>query len=218
MKEQITRLYLFSLIVLFCMASMSTKVQAQEYDEVSYDDLINQINKKRSRAALNEASVLDDITLHAGFGLITSSMNVQEPTRMIQLQMTGFQMSFGIDLFSPNLVAEGAIRNFGSDNEGSESHSYRELDMKVFYHLPSTGKNLGFRLGTGLATQYLTLADAGGVNIDESSPAAIVFAAIEANPSKNFGIGAEAGYRSALLNNSADRSSMDLMIRLDGYF
>src|SRR5579871_1598762 len=123
MSELMTRFSLFLLAAFFCASCFPTKVQAQEYDEVSYDDLINQINKKHAQNSQiqNNNSILDDITLHAGFGLITSNMTVQEPNRTEQLQLTGFQMSFGIDLFSPNFVAEGALRNFGSANDGSES-------------------------------------------------------------------------------------------------
>jgi hypothetical protein len=196
-----------------------TKVQAQEYEEVSYDDLVRQISSKKSKVVEQKTSILDDITLHAGVGLVTSSMNVSESNRNLQMQMQGFQISLGVDLFSPNFVAEGAIRNFGTGASGDESRTFRELDLKVFYRsLPSSNiGNVGYRFGAGLGTQYLTVSDPSN-QINEATPASILFAGIETNLSKNFGVGAELGYRSSLLSSSADRDSVDLMLRLDTYF
>jgi hypothetical protein len=57
-----------------------------------------------------------------------------------------------------------------------------------------------------------------GNHIDESAPASILFGGMESSISKNFGIGAELGYRSSLLSSNANRDSVDLMFRLDTYF
>ncbi len=217
MKKQFL-LLASTLFLLSLSLFLETKVQAQEYDEVSYDDLINQISKKRSRVSEStNPSILDDITLHAGFGLLTSAMEVNEINRHTQLQLNGFQLSFGIDLFSPNWVAEGAIRNFGTGSAGTQNYSFRELDMKVLYRAPLQSSDLGLRLGAGLATQYLSMTDV-GTYIDESAPASILFGGIEGKVNRNFAIGAEIGYRSSLLNSAANRDSLDLTLRLDSFF
>ncbi len=214
-------LFLIASVVSFVglLFLLETKVQAQEYEEVSYEDLVNQINKKRARVSetSNNTSILDDITIHAGFGLLTSSMLVSESVRNSQIQLNGFQLSFGIDLFSPLWVAEAAIRNFGSGSSGSANYSFRELDMKVLYRSAANPGDIGIRVGGGLATQYLTLNDV-GASIDESAPASVVFAGVESKVSRNLAIGAELGYRNSLLSNAANRDSVDLTFRLDSFF
>jgi hypothetical protein len=222
MTKQISIISILALFLFFASSILATKVRAEtssaDYEEVSYDDLINRLHKKKTRVISNQVSVLDDIAIHAGVGFITSAISVQQNNHLSQLNLNGFQISLGIDLFSPNWVAEGAIRNFGSgSNNPAENHSFREVDLKTFYRSLSTPSIMGYRLGAGLGTQYLDYRDP-GISTSESSPALVVFGALDNNLSKNFGVGAELGYRTSMLSSNANRSSIDLMLRLDTYF
>ena len=221
MKNLLSIISLLAVILLLSSSIFATKVRAEsissDYEEISYDDLISRLHKKKSQIVSSQSSVLDNISIHAGVGFITSAVMVQQSNHLSQLNLNGFQISLGIDLFSPNWVAEGAIRNFGSGSNSFETHSFREVDLKAFYRSPSSAQSVGFRLGGGLATQYLDYREP-GVSVSESSPAMILLGAVETNLNKNFGVGAELGYRSSLLSSNADRSSFDLMLRLDTFF
>lgn len=221
MTKQISIISILALFLFFASSILATKVRADEasstYEEVSYDDLINRLHKKKSQFISNQTSVLDDITLHAGIGLVTTAVSVEQNSHFSQMNLNGFQLSLGVDLFSPNWVAEGAIRNFGSGGDNISNHSFREVDLKTFYRSPSSNNTVGYRLGAGLATQYLDFKDP-GISVSESSPAMILFGALETNISRNFGLGVEFGYRSSLLSSNADKSSIDMMLRMDTFF
>jgi len=225
MKKQIGLYNSLPKFLACCMACFitsifvaETKVWADDYEEVSYEDLVHQINRRRSQVSESTSSnMLDDITLHAGVSLLTSTLQISEAGKIDNLQMNGFQISFGIDLFSPNWVAEGAIRNFGTGSAGIVNYSFRELDMKVVYRVPAAIGEMGFRAGAGLATQYLNLTD-GAYAVNESTPASIIFGGLEGKLSRNFALGGELGYRSALVNTAANRNSLDLSLRLDAFF
>jgi hypothetical protein len=221
MTKQISIISILALFLFLISSVLATKVRADDatsdYEEISYDDLISRLHKKKSQVISNQTSVLDDSAIHAGIGLITSAISVQQNNHNSQLNLNGFQISLGIDLFSPNWVAEGAIRNFGTGGSGADTHSFREVDLKTFYRKLETPNSFGYRLGAGLATQYLDLHEA-GIAVSESSPAMILFGAIDIPISRNFGFGTELGYRSSLLSSNADRNSIDLMLRLDTFF
>ncbi|GIL17778.1 MAG: hypothetical protein BroJett040_15290 [Oligoflexia bacterium] len=210
---------LFFVVITFTLMALSTKVQASDYEEVSYDDLINRLNKKKSKVIQSQSSSpLDDIMIHAGFGLVTTVSNVNFGDRNYSHTYNGFQLSFGIDLFSPDWVAEGAIRNYGNAQTGSEYRTLRETDMKVMYRGKTSDRG-GYRLGTGLATRYFKVNDPiNNVHISDTTPSALFFGGIDASINRHFGVGIEVGYRSAMVNYTSDKNSVDFMLRMDSFF
>ncbi|MEZ0391539.1 MAG: hypothetical protein ACAH59_04945 [Pseudobdellovibrionaceae bacterium] len=206
--------FLFSLLFF-----ASTLVQAAEYEEVSYDDLVNQLNKRKTSVQRGSNDPLDDIQLHAGFGLITSANNVNTGGGRDTLKyQNGFQMSLGIDLFSPSWTSELALRNFGQAKSGTETRSLREFDLK-FMNRNHLSEGAGYRIGAGIGNRYLKIDDEyNDVSIDDSTPIAVFFGGLDAFVSKNLSLGIETGIRTSMINSTADRSALDLTIRLDTYF
>lgn len=208
--------FLISLLIL-----TSTLVQAAEdYQEVSYDDLVNQLNKKKTSVIRGANDPFDNIQLHAGFGLITSANNVNTGgSRDVLKYQNGFQLSLGIDLFSPNWTAETALRNFGQARSGTETRSLREFDLKLMHRDSLGSDKAGFRLGAGIGNRYLKIDDPdNGININDNTPTALFFGGIDAFASKNLSLGIEAGVRTSMINQTADRSAVDLTVRMDTYF
>jgi len=196
---------------------VSTLAQAAEYEEVSYDDLVNQINKRKNSVVRDANDPLDSIKIHAGLGLLTSANNVNTGRGGDTLKyQNGFQLSLGIDLFSPQWAAEMALRNFGQAKSGTETRSLREFDLK-FMHRDMISSGSGYRAGAGIGTRYLKIDD-GDVNIDDSTPTALIFGGLDVYAAKNFSVGLESGFRTSMVNQTADRGSLDLTIRLDTYF
>lgn len=202
------------------LAAILTSTLAQaaaDYEEVSYDDLVNQINKRKNSVVRNANDPLDSIKIHAGLGLLTSANNVNtgRGSDTIKYQ-NGFQLSLGIDLFSPQWAAETTLRNFGQAKSGSETRSLREFDLKLM-HRDMMSSSSGYRFGAGIGTRYLKVDDI-DVNIDDSTPTALIFGGLDIYAAKNFSVGAEAGFRTSMVNQTADRGALDLTIRLDTYF
>lgn len=218
MKKHIFFLISFVLIFGFSTA----KVWAQEYEEVSYDELVQRLSKKKSKI-INEqvgASILDDIMIHTGIGLTASSISYQGLSSLNTKQVNGFQLSFGIDLFSQNWASEMLVRNLGGLNEQSQSSdikSYREFNLRVLYRQPSSNSAPGFRIGGGLGNRYLRVEEP-QYAFEDYSPLLVLFSGLDFNLNRHFSLGAELGYRTALAPDTHDKSSLDFLLRMDMFF
>lgn len=208
-----------SFTLISILASSTFVWAAADYEEVSYDDLLNQINKRKSHVIQNANDPLDQMRLHAGFGLITSANNINTGGGRDTLKyQNGFQLSLGIDLFSPNWIAETSLRNFGQAHSGTETRSLREFDLKLMRR-DLFSDTVGYRAGAGLGNRYLKVDDgANEISIDDNTPTALLFGGLDAYIKKNFSIGLETGLRTSMVNQTADKSSLDLTVRLDTSF
>jgi hypothetical protein len=204
--------------LLFASILSSTMVwAAADYQEVSYDDLVNQISQRKNSVVSNANDPFDSIKLHAGLGLLSSVNNVNTGRGGDTLKyQNGFQLSLGIDLFSPQWAAELALRNLGQAKSGTETRSLREFDMK-FMHRDLISSNMGYRLGAGLGTRYLKISDT-DTSIDDSTPTALLFGGLDMYATKNFSVGVESGFRTSMVNQTADKGALDIMLRMDTYF
>ncbi len=206
--------FLFSLLML-----ASTLVQAAEYEEVSYEDLVNQINKRKSTVIRNANDPLDQNLLHAGFGLISSAHTLNTSRgRADTRYQTGFQLTLGIDLFSPQWSAETALRNFGQTSSGSETWSLREFDLKLM-NRDMLSASAGYRVGAGLGNRYLKLEDPlAQLSVNDNTPTAVFFGGLDIFLKKNLSLGIESGLRTSMVTDTTDKNSFALTVRLDTHF
>ncbi len=212
-KSTIAHLLLIPLLIIG-----PTKVWALDDDaeEVSYDQLLKELTLK-NRPQKIERDPLENIDIHAGFAMVSSLLQIKPQDQNFYRFHNGMQLSVGIDLLSPRWTAEGAFRNFGIQNKGTETLSVREFDLKLFNR--GQGAFWGHRLGGGLGTRYVKYEDS-ALNIirNDTTPVSIFFAGVDAHISKEVSLGCELGTRISLLNDTVDRQAMDLTLRLDAYF
>jgi hypothetical protein len=202
--------------------SPQPKVWAEEYEEISYDELVNRIGKKRSQVLRDKpgANVLDDIMIHAGFALTNSNLTYVNGGQSLQKNVNGFQLSFGIDLFSPHWAAEGTLRNLGGSSDmqiNSEVKSFREFNIEVMYKNSVSEGTFGYRMGFGFGNRYLRISDNNG-SFEEYNPLLVAFTGLDFNINRNFSVGTELSFRNSLINETHDKNSVDLLVRLDTYF
>lgn len=197
---------------------MSPSLSASEdYEEISYDQLLDRLSKKRTTIMSSNDSTFDSIKLHAGFGLLTSVASIQTSGSDVKMQ-NGFDLTLGIDLFSPNWTSEFAIRNFGTTENGSESRSLREFALKTFYR-KGVNQKIAWKIGGGFGSRTLRVTDAPrNVYINETTPSLIGFGGIETFLSPKLSLGFELGARTALSSRAADQGSIDGAVRIDTHF
>jgi hypothetical protein len=161
---------------------------------------------------------LDSLQIHAGFGLTAAANRVNiDGTNSFKYQ-SGFQISAGIDLFTPHWVAEAALRNFGQIQSGTEVRTLREYDLKVLYRDLIDSK-MGYRAGMGLGNRFMRITDdLYELNYESNTPTSLMFGGIDFYTSKNLSFGLEAALRSAMVNSTIDRNAGDLTLRMDCYF
>lgn len=210
----------FILALVFVTSILLTSARlwaSEDYEEISYDQLLDRLSKKRSTILSNSDTTFDDIKLHAGLGLLTSAANIRTSGSDVKFQ-NGFDLSLGIDLFSPNWTSEFAIRNFGTTENGSESRSLREFALKTFYRR-GVNQKIAWKIGGGFGSRTLRVSDpARNIYVNETTPALIGFGGLETFLSRSLSLGFELGARSALSSRATDQGSIDGAIRLDTHF
>jgi hypothetical protein len=208
---------------LFLLSALSLlgtqKVQAEKYEEVSYEDLVNRLNKKKSQFTPNTMTgTLDTISLHAGTGLITSLTQIKADDETYSRQVNGFQISLGIDLFHPKWMVEGALRNFGNTNYQDETITLRENDLKAMFK-DKMDEKAGYKVGTGLTTRYLKYQNqTSNLDFTETTPGWIFFGGVDIYMTSLVSVGIEGSYRQSMLTKNSDKGAFDLTLRLDTHF
>jgi hypothetical protein len=196
--------------------SMTLVCQARDYEEVTYEDLIDQISshKKALENKSRGTNPFDEVKIHGDFGYVNSFSDIDLGSRKVQRYQNGIQISIGVDLFSENWFGETSYRNFGLSNNGTEELILKEIDLKFGYK--STWKGpWSYKIQGGLANRYLTLNDPGkSIHIDDNSPMIMGAAGLRLHMNKVISLGFDLSARSALLSNTADRSSIDFTVGL----
>jgi hypothetical protein len=205
-----------------------------EYEGYSYDSLVNQLSESPESEYYDDP--FNNVKFHLGVALVNTSFFLEYPQGSgTQVGQRGIQTSFGIDLFSPRWVAEGAYINFTESEYENARVAINEFDLKFFYNSKLSRLWSG-RMGLGLAGRYLKIrrdisvesdeTDEEGnpvrktVAIDEeySTPASMVFVGVNSDFTDAFSLGLEAALRRTLVSDAPDYSAFDVSIRIDGHF
>lgn len=204
-----------ALLIAPTLVQASSYESSKDYQEVSYDELLNELSaKKKSLGAQQRPSDLDDVRLHMGVGYANSFTNISANQQNYNRHATGIQLSVGMDLFSPNWYSEGIFRNYGTTASGSEEFSLRELDLKIGY-TNKLESIWSYNLAAGLSNRFLKFSDANkGLSIDQTTPSLVIGTGFSAQVHRNLSLGAEIGAKSPMMGSAADKSSIDFALRL----
>lgn len=200
--------------VLFILTpTMVWAASGKDYEEVSYDDLLNELTSKKQK--IQKETSTDTPHLHAGIGYANSFSNISTNGSNYSRHATGIQLSAGTDLISPEWYAEGIFRNYGSNSDGNEDFSLRELEAKIGY--TNLLKDVWhYSISSGVSNRFLKFTDnSRGINVDESTPALVISTGIYAQVHRNLSVGAEVSGRTAMVNKTADQNSFDFAFRLN---
>ncbi len=194
--------------------AQNSKSKNEDYQEVTYDELLNELSTKKSKITQEKSSPFDEIMIHAGIGFLNSYSEFKVNGENLNRFQSGMQLALGIDLFSNNWYSEGVFKNYGITTQNSEDITLREIDLKIGYK-DMINNVWSYSFGPGIANRMLKISDTRrNIDINESSPSFLLTGGIQAHPNKNIAIGLEANARSAFVNNTADRSSYDLALTI----
>jgi len=212
------------LAALLSLLLLETKVQAYEsknsdYEEVSYEDLVNELSQQNKIAAnKNTPARFDsgDMKIHAGVGYATSFSSVSFGDSTSNRFLSGVQLSLGIDIFSQHLFSEVVFKNFGIDSRATDSLSVKQLDLRLGYRDQVSGP-WGYKLGAGLSNRYIKYT-ANEVSENSTVPALSIHGAMEAIVSRSLSLGLEVAGRTPLVEQKSDRGSLDMSLRMNALF
>ncbi len=158
--------------------------------------------------------------MHAAVGFVSSRLNMKTPdTYKSGQSLSGAEVVFGIDLFSPTWMAEGAVRSYNPETYADTDIQLKEFDLRVAHQDLLRGR-LDYRLGAGMSARYLSFGKALGADINQeyTTPASVFFAGLQARLTDQIGVAAEVAYRGSLIDDTVDRGSIDGSLRMTGTF
>lgn len=223
---------LLFLITFFIWTFAQAETSSSEW---GYEDIVNQLTQpeatSKTRVYDNSKDPFANVLLHAGVGFITSSITViPESGTEFQSYLRGIEASMSVDLFHQNWAAEGAVRAFGTQRNDEGEYSLKEFDLKIVYrdHLAYKTK---WKTGIGVAARYLHFTDLNSPSAQEDSqsfaesknykyttPATIFFLGLEGYLTKTLSLGAEVAYRSAMIDETADKKAIEASIKVETHF
>ncbi len=186
----------------------------EDYQEVSYDDLLNELTAKKTNLLSPTTSSFDETRIHAGIGYVNTFTNISTQQQNFNRYANGIQLSVGMDLFSQQWYSEGTFRNYGMTSTGAEEMTLKDIDLRVGYR-QKLERIWDYTLSAGLSNRFLSFSDPNkSISVNENTPSLIVSTGFLAQLHKNISIGGEIGARSALVSKAADRNSFDLIFRM----
>lgn len=201
--------------------TFNASAYAEEYS--SYDDIIRDLKGSTTTSLPTQNARgpgLDAVKIHAGIAMVSSRLNLNLPQGVPGSKgLRGVELAFGIDLFTPEWIAEGTLRNFGKEKFATTDVSLKEFDLKLVHKRMFSDKIFG-RFGGGMAARYLDFdqAPAAGTSNSYTTPSSVILVGVGSHITSGMALSAEATYRSALINDTADESAVDGSVRLTGSF
>ncbi len=201
---------------------LGVAASGNEENWVHYDALIKELSQSREDVrTLAPNDPFDAVKLHAGLGLIGSQIHLSGLSKQKPLFLNGVELNFGIDLFSTSWLAEGSIRSFATQELSRDiAAQLREFDLQIVYQ-ESLSRKSHYRLSAGMAARYLSLETKTDNVLQRrqvTTPSSILGGLFGVKLGGLMSLNLGLAYRSALISDSIDRSSVDGSVRLDARF
>lgn len=210
-------------VVLIAMLALFTPVThaAEDADMQGYDSIVNELNREANRPILRAQQAsraandpFESVLFHGGLGVATlmEMVNFADGSHVF-LGQKGIQAAFGIDLFSPNWLAEGTARTFAESEDPPIHVSLQEFELKVITH-DRLSHELGYRMGAGLSARYMNVRH-GADSTTYTTPTGLATAGLDLFLSEKASVGVEVTGRSAMITDTPDKNSIDATLRVD---
>jgi hypothetical protein len=214
------KLLLFAAIVSLMTPNAWSATDDDDGDMIGYEQILKELSGSQQATTRGSARIEDDpfanIMIHGGVGMVSTFGQAHVPDGSIQYSQQGIQATLGIDLFSPNWVAECSARSFARADYQNAQMALREFDIKFLYR-DLISKGIGYRMGAGVAARYMTV-DLMGTHTEYTTPASIIGAGLDLNFTKHVSVGVDVSSRNSLVAETGDRSSVDATLRMDAHF
>ena len=213
-----SKLIKYSILVagLFLFTFAATKVRAEQIvEELTYDDLLSQLNAKRTKISDSISDPYKNLKLHFGFGLLSTAHNYEVKNDPITSYFSGFQVSGGVDLFSQYWRSDILLRNFGQHSSANDSKNIRDIDLKGSHVI--FNEDISHSIASGVGYRIFEYHK-NEVGFTETSSHLLFSYSLAFVTKSQLSIGPEIAYRTAIVNQTSDRSSLDLTLKMDSSF
>ena len=204
-------------ITLFVQTS-STMVWAagnlsEGYQEVTYEELVNEFNTKKSSVEKKQKAPLNEI--HLGVGYVHSYTQLNVNRSNTGRSQNGLQLSASMNLDSPNLYAEGVLRNFSGSTIAQEDLQILQIDGRLGY-INTLSAPWKYNLFGGFVGRFIQANNSTkNYSINEFTPSFTAGIGAIAEIHKNIRLSFEAGGRTSILGRNTDKNSVDFALTLE---
>lgn len=200
---------LSTLFVAIITANLSAFAYSSQ--DLSYDDLVSELNYKRNRMAkISSGESLAQRSM--SFGMVTTLGEIETPNSLSYPLLQGFEIGINSDLGSQDVEGRTSFRYFFENQKSSERTSLREFAFQVA-KTQNYSKSWDFTFGGGFSLRHL-LHDSSSAAINEVSIQLNAMAGFETRLSPSSKLAFEAGTRFPFGISGRDRLSLDAGIKL----
>jgi len=204
-----------NLLVLACILSLSVIAKADDEDLAPQ----NSVSLRDQ-----DTSVFDETRIHLGISLVDSMQDyLIAPGVREKGTLRGFELGLGVDLFSPEWIAEGIISTFPQDSISDTNLSLSGFELRLLYEKPIF-YGVTLHGGVGLGSRAYNLktkprADHTVAALDKSfnSGASVLVFGADYWPSGEVSAGLEVTNHLPMAAGD-DPSSIDFAVKLTGHF
>ncbi|MDZ4676166.1 MAG: hypothetical protein SGI74_01545 [Oligoflexia bacterium] len=207
------------------LVTTSTLAFAFEFpDEAPYLPKTSKTKIQRPMVTEDTESVFDEVRIHAGVAFVNSFQDFAiAPGVRERGGIKGFDLNFGVDLFSDHWLAEGHIINFPESGISDTRISSNGFELRLIYDT-AIYEGLTVHGGVGVASRTYSIKtsqrpDKSVLRNDRSfsSGATVLAAGMDYWLNGLFSTGIELGNHIPMASGD-DPSSMDLTIKVNGHF
>ncbi|GEM_PF-2418853 len=193
-----------------CLVYFPIKAFSVNTQELSYDDLINELNYKQYRLnQINSGSSLSQNSM--SLGMVTSFNSIEGKKSYLQ-PLQGFEIGFNSDMSSNQYEGRGLFRYFFQNGSADQQASLRELAFQIISHR-ELNKSWDTYYGGGFSVKHLLL-DSPIESLNELSIQLNAVSGVETKISSTSRLGFELGARFPFGITGHDRFALDGTIRL----
>jgi len=186
---------------------------SEGYQEVTYEDLVSELNTKKSSTEKKQKAPLNEI--HLGVGYVHSYTQLNVNRNNTGRSQNGLQLSASMNLDSPNLYAEAVLRNFSGSTLAQEDLQILQMEARLGYVNALTGI-WKFNLFGGFTGRMIQASNTTqNYSINEFTPSFAAGVGAMADIHKNIRLGFETGGRTSILGKNTDKNSVDFALILN---
>ncbi|MCC6278566.1 MAG: hypothetical protein IT289_11690 [Oligoflexia bacterium] len=188
------------------------------------DDLYSpQISSKKKSSSDDDLSIFDDVRLHAGVAYLTSFQEIPlGPGVRERGGINGFDLNFGIDLFSQHWIAEGHVMNFPETSLGDSRVSSNGFGLRILYDT-AVAEGLTVHGGVGVASRAFNIKSTSKTPLNRrfdrtfQTGSTVLVGGIDYWPTGQLSFGLEISNHLPMASDQ-DPNSLELAIKLNGHF
>jgi hypothetical protein len=186
---------------------------SEGYQEVTYDELVNELNTKKSTVEFKKKVPTNEI--HLGVGYVHSFTQLNVNRSNTERSQNGLQLSASMNLDSPNLYAEGVFRSFSGSTINQEDLQVLQMDGRLGY-INTIAVPWKFNIFAGFSGRLVQANNSTqNYSVNEFTPSFTTGLGTMADIHKNIRLGFEVGGRTSILGKNTDKNSVDFALRLE---